>query len=55
MCSNSAYLPQDTSGNGNELGAYTKVDEQRRGQIVWPEIDVDPKNPLGVEKTTKGP
>jgi len=20
MCSNSAYLPQDTSGNGNELG-----------------------------------
>jgi hypothetical protein len=39
--------------NANELGAYTKVDEQRRGQIVWPEIDVDPKNPLGVEKTAK--
>jgi cytochrome c553 len=41
--------------NGNELGAYTKVEEQRHGQIVWPEIDVDPKNPLGIEKTTKGP
>ena len=35
--------------NGNELGAYTKVAEQQRGEIVWPEIDVDPANPLGVE------
>ena len=34
--------------NGNELGAYTKVDEQRRGEIVWPEIDVDPSDPMGL-------
>ena len=34
--------------NGNELGAYTKVDEQRRGDIVWPEIDVDPSDPMGM-------
>ena len=40
--------------NANELGAYTQADEQRRGQIVWPEIDVDPKNPLGLEKTAMG-
>jgi hypothetical protein len=33
--------------NGNELGAYTQVAEQQRGEIVWPEIDVDPQNPLG--------
>lgn len=35
--------------NGNELGTYTHVDEQRHGQIVWPEIDVDANNPLGTE------
>ena len=34
--------------NGNELGAYTKVAEQQRGEIVWPEIDVDPSNPIGL-------
>ena len=35
--------------NSNELGAYTKRDEQRKGEIVWPEIDVDPAHPLGLE------
>jgi hypothetical protein len=40
--------------NANELGAYTQADEQRRGQIVWPEMDVDPTNPLGLEKTAMG-
>ena len=35
--------------NGNELGAYTKVDEQKRGEIVWPEIDVDPLDPMGMK------
>ncbi|MCX6875848.1 MAG: hypothetical protein NTW21_18865 [Verrucomicrobia bacterium] len=35
--------------NGNELGAYTKVPEQTRGEIVWPEIDVDPRDPLGMQ------
>jgi len=34
--------------NGNELGAYTRVDAQRRGEIVWPEIDVDPTDPIGI-------
>jgi hypothetical protein len=38
--------------NSNELGAYTKVAEQRSGAIVWPEFDVDPLNPLGVEDPT---
>ena len=36
--------------NGNELGAYTKVAEQQRGEIVWPEIDVDPLDPLGMRQ-----
>ena len=31
--------------NSNELGAYSKENEQRQGRIVWPEIDVDPENP----------
>ena len=35
--------------NSNELGAYTNPEAQRRGEIVWPEIDVDPTNPLGLE------
>jgi hypothetical protein len=35
--------------NSNELGAYTKTAEQKKGQLVWPELDCDPKNPLGVE------
>jgi hypothetical protein len=35
--------------NSNELGAYTKTDEQRQGKLVWPELDCDPKDPLGVE------
>lgn len=40
--------------NANELGAYTKAAQQRRGQIVWPSIDVDPKNPLGLQKVARG-
>ena len=35
--------------NGNELGAYTRVEAQRRGETVWPELDVDPSDPLGVK------
>lgn len=35
--------------NANELGAYTRAEEQRRGEIVWPELDMDPENPTGVE------
>jgi len=36
--------------NSNELGAYRDVEAQRRGELVWPVFDVDPTNPLGVEK-----
>jgi hypothetical protein len=35
--------------NGNEFGAYIKLDEQRRGEIVWPGIDCDPLDPPGTE------
>ena len=28
--------------NSNELGAYTKVDAQLKGELVWPELDIDP-------------
>jgi hypothetical protein len=35
--------------NSNEFGAYTKTTEQKKGQLVWPELDCDPKNPIGVE------
>jgi hypothetical protein len=36
--------------NSNELVAYKDVDAQKKGEIVWPEFDVDPKNFTGVEK-----
>ncbi|MCX6997447.1 MAG: hypothetical protein NTV49_10255, partial [Kiritimatiellaeota bacterium] len=39
--------------NSNELGAYTKVEEQKRGEVVWPELDVEPWNPLGLELLSK--
>lgn len=35
--------------NSNELGAYTKVNDQKSGKLVWPELDCDLKNPTGVE------
>ena len=35
--------------NSNEIGAYKDVDAQRRGQVVWPVFDLDPRNVLGVE------
>jgi len=35
--------------NSNELGAYTKVSDQKSGKLVWPELDYDPENPTGVE------
>jgi hypothetical protein len=35
--------------NSNELGACVDVANQRRGQLVWPEIDCDPEHPNGVE------
>ncbi|NLG19337.1 MAG: hypothetical protein GX556_18600 [Fibrobacter sp.] len=38
--------------NSNELGSEVNVSAQRSGQLVWPSIDVDPNNPLGVEDPT---
>jgi hypothetical protein len=37
--------------NANEFGVYqpSAQDSQRRGETVWPDIDVDPTNPIGVE------
>jgi hypothetical protein len=35
--------------NSNELGAYVEVEAQKRGELVWPMLDVDPDDPLGVE------
>ena len=33
-----------------ELGAYTEVGAQKRGQLVWPLDDVDPDNPTAIER-----
>jgi len=30
--------------NSNELGAYENVEAQRRGELVWPKLDVDPED-----------
>jgi hypothetical protein len=35
--------------NSLRLGAYTREVAQMRGELVWPELDVDPENVLGVE------
>jgi hypothetical protein len=37
--------------NANEFGVYQPAaqDSQRRGETVWPDLDVDPANPTGVE------
>lgn len=35
--------------NSNQLGAYRDVDRQQAGEIVWPLIDMDPKNPAGLD------
>ncbi len=36
--------------NSNEFTDYKGLDAQRRGEIVWPEFDVDPNNITGVER-----
>ena len=40
--------------NSNELTTYKNVGAQQKGEIVWPELDVDPKNYTGVEKRGSG-
>lgn len=38
--------------NSLRLGAYEDQAAQLRGELVWPVLDVDPRNPLGTETTT---
>ncbi len=38
--------------NSNELGSEVDVNGQKAGRLVWPDIDVDPDNPLGLEDPT---
>jgi hypothetical protein len=33
-----------------ELGSYSDVDAQKRGELIWPTDDVDPQNPTAVER-----
>lgn len=44
-----AIAPVEKGCNANELGVYVGMDEQCQGKIVWPEIDVDPANPVVTE------
>lgn len=38
--------------NSPRLGAYENEAAQLRGELVWPVLDVDPRNVLGTESTT---
>ncbi|MBF0432553.1 MAG: hypothetical protein HQK83_14810 [Fibrobacteria bacterium] len=38
--------------NSNEFGAYTNAEAQAKGELVWPVFDVDPENPLDIERHT---
>ncbi|MCC7491500.1 MAG: PD40 domain-containing protein [Fimbriimonadaceae bacterium] len=40
--------------NSLRLGAFTRVEAQERGELVWPELDVDPANPRGERDTGPG-
>jgi len=35
--------------NSLELGAFHSEEAQRRGELVWPKLDVDPADPLGLD------
>lgn len=35
--------------NSLRLGAYAREEDQLRGELVWPELDVDPANVVGTE------
>jgi hypothetical protein len=37
--------------NSDELGTYYDVDLQKSGKLVWPRLDVDPLDPLGLDYT----
>jgi hypothetical protein len=36
--------------NSPRLGAYNDVSKQERGELVWPNLDVDPENITGIEE-----
>ncbi|MFA7693584.1 MAG: hypothetical protein GX117_13310 [Candidatus Hydrogenedentes bacterium] len=40
--------------NSLRLGAYVQEEEQLKGELVWPVLDVDPENVSGVETATPG-
>jgi hypothetical protein len=39
--------------NSPRLGAFNDVAQQERGELVWPDLDVDPDNVTGVENPTQ--
>jgi cytochrome c553 len=41
--------------NSPRLGAFNDVAKQEQGQLVWPDLDVDPANVTGVESAGDGP
>jgi hypothetical protein len=41
--------------NSNELGAYLQTDKQKKGELIWPLLDVDPDDPQGVETRDVAP
>jgi hypothetical protein len=40
--------------NASRLGAFNDVAKQEHGELVWPDLDVDPENVTGVERTGYG-
>jgi len=34
--------------NGLRLGSFTAEERQKKGELVWPILDVDPANPVGL-------
>lgn len=40
--------------NSLRLGSYIREDAQRRGELVWPTMDVDPANVVGIDGTEPG-
>ena len=37
--------------NSLRLGSYTREDAQLKGELVWPALDLDPGNPVGIDGT----
>jgi hypothetical protein len=39
--------------NSPRLGAFNDAAKQERGELVWPDLDVDPGNVTGVETSSR--